>query len=248
MKPTITFFLSAIIMLSIFSCSKDAVNSAATNDTGQGGSLARFTIVGNYLYAVDNYNLYTYDITNPQNPVKTNSKSINANVETIFPFKNRLFIGSSTGMFIYSIDTPSVPSKLGSASHLRSCDPVVANDTVAFITLKGNTRCGPAQDGLYVNDIKNVFQPVLKNTILISTPEGLGLKDTTLFVCCNANGLRIFNVSNPYNPIERKLITGANYRDVIPFGNLLICYVTTGIMLYDISNPVNPVTVKFISN
>ncbi len=248
MKSTITFSLSAIIMFTIFSCSKEAVNPAATNDIGQGGSLARFTIVGNYLYVVDNYNLYTYDITNPQNPVKTNFKSINANVETIFPFKNRLFIGSSTGMFIYSIDTPSVPSKLGSASHLRSCDPVVANDTVAFITLKGNTRCGPAQDGLYVDDIKNVFQPVLKNTIPISTPEGLGLKDTTLFVCCNANGLRIFNVTNPYNPIERKLITGANYKDVIPFGNLLICYITTGIMLFDISNPVNPVTVKFISN
>lgn len=253
MKFSFKYFLSALIIVFIFSCTKEALNSttansAASGDVGKGGSLARFTIVGNYLYAVDNHFLYTYNIADPKNPVKTNTSALNFDMETIYPFKNKLFIGSKTGLYIYSIDSPAVPLKLGEAKHGRSCDPVVATDSVAYVTLKGNTICGPAEDGLYVHDIKNLFQPILKTTIKINTPEGLGLQDTTLYVCCNGNGLRIYNVSNPYIPVERKVLTDANYKDVITYGNLLICYVTTGILLYDISNPVNPVSIKLIAN
>ncbi|HEV8080573.1 MAG TPA: hypothetical protein VGP43_07670 [Chitinophagaceae bacterium] len=252
MKFSFKYFLSTIIIVFSFSCTKEALNSATENsagsaDVGKGGSLARFTIVGNYLYAVDNRYLYSYNIADPKNPVKTNTTAINFDLETIYSFKNRLFIGSRVGLYIYSIDTPSAPSKLGEARHLRSCDPVVATDSVAYATLKG-TACGPAEDGLYVYDIKNIFQPLLNTLIKIKTPEGLGLQDTTLYVCCNTNGLRIYNVTNPYKPVERKVLTDANYKDVITYGNLLICYVTTGILLYDISDPINPVSLKLIAN
>ena len=137
---------------------------------------------------------------------------------------------------------------MGEAKHGRSCDPVVATDSVAYVTLKGGSFCGPAEDGLYVHDIKNLFQPVLKNTIKISTPGGLGLQDSTLYVCCNANGLRIYNVKDPYNPVEKKVLKGADYKDVIPYGNLLLCYVATGILLYDISKPADPVELTLIAN
>ncbi len=253
MKISLKYFLPVIVIVCIFSCTKEALNSttansAASSDVGKGGSLARFTIVGNYLYAVDNHFLHTYNIANPKNPIKTNSSAINFDLETIYPFKNRLFIGSRTGLYIYSIDSAAVPVKIGEAKHGRSCDPVVATDSVAFVTLKGSSICGPAEDGLYVHDIKNIFQPLLKTTIKISTPEGLGLQDSTLYVCCNSNGLRIYNVSNPFLPIEKKVLKDAIYKDVIPYGNLLICYVTTGILLYDISNPINPVSLKLIAN
>ena len=232
-----------------WSCSKDGTsNAAAVSSTGKACSLSKFTIVGNFLYAVDSRLLYTYDISNPVNPVKTSTASINFNVETIFPFKNRLFIGTTTGMFIYSIDTPSLPSKLGQALHVRSCDPVVANDSIAFVTLKGNTWCGPAVSGLYVHDIKNVFQPVLLKTLPISSPEGLGLEGSVLYICCNNDGLKVFNVANPANPVEIRTITGGYFKDVIPYGDLLICYISTGISLYDITNPTNPVFIKLIAN
>ncbi len=245
-------FYQILFLLSIcfvgWSCSKDGTANAASATTGKAGSLSKFTIVGNFLYAVDSRLLYTYDISNPVNPVKTNTAPINFNVETIFPFKNRLFIGTTSGMFIYSIDTPAVPSKLGQALHVRSCDPVVANDSIAFVTLKGNTWCGPAVSGLYVHDIKNVFQPVLIKTLPISSPEGLGLEGSVLYICCNNDGLKVFNVANPANPVEIRTITGGYFKDVIPYGNLLICYVSTGISLYDISNPTNPVFIKLIAN
>lgn len=246
-------FYKILFTLSIcfagWSCSKDGTtDSAAPATTGVGGSLAKFTIVGNFLYAVDNSYLYAYDISNPLNPLKTSTTGVNNQVETIYPFNNRLFIGTSTGMFIYSIDSAAVPTKLGQAIHVRSCDPVVANDSIAFVTLKGNTRCGPAESGLYVNDIKNVLQPVLIKKVALSNPEGLGLNGSTLYICCNNDGLKVFNVSNPANPVEIKTITGGYFKDVIPYGDLLICYISTGISLYDISNPTNPVFIKLIAN
>ena len=241
----IYFFLAACIL---FACTKESQN-AATTDIGKGGSLAKFTIAGNYLYVVDDYSLYTYDISNPVAPSNTHIAYIGNSIETIYPYKNRLFIGSANGMFIYSIDTPYAPVKMGSALHVRSCDPVVANDTVAYVTLKGGSRCGPATSGLYIHDITNLFQPLLKNTIEIGTPEGLGLVDTTLYVCNNSGGLKIYNISNPYDPIERKTINdGNNYKDVIPYGDLLICYISSGIILYDITNRNNPASIKSIAN
>lgn len=249
MKISIKYFLSAMIIVLIFSCTKEAADTTMSsgNDVGKGGSLARFTIVGSYLYAVDNSYLYTYNIADPKNPVRTHMTGVGFDVETLYPYKDRLFIGASTGLYIYSIETAATPSKMGEARHFRSCDPVVANDSIAFVTLKG-TWCGPAEDGLYVYDIKNLFQPVLKNTIKISTPEGLGLQDNILYVCGNSNGLWIYDVSDPFLPKERKVLKDAIYKDVIPYGNLLVCYVTTGILLYDISNPVNPLKLTLIAN
>ncbi len=245
-RNTIAFPLACLLLLS---CSKDgATNSALSSSTGVGGSLSKFTIVGNFLYAVDNHFLYTYNISNAANPVKTNSSELNFDIETIYPFNNRLFIGTRTGLYIYSIDTPSVPSKIAEARHARSCDPVVANDSIAFVTLKGNSNCGPAESGLYVHDIKNLFQPVLIKTVSLSNPEGLGLKGSTLYICCNNDGLKVFNVTQPSNPVEIRTLTGAYFKDVIPYGNLLICYVSTGIMLYDITNPTNPAFLKLIAN
>jgi len=248
MKRTLNKFIALLFAsFLLWSCTKDGSNNAASA-AGKGGSLSRFTIVGNFLYVVDNHFLYSYDISSPTNPVKTNTSAINFDIETIYPFNNRLFIGTRTGLYIYSIDTPSIPSKLAEARHARSCDPVVANDSIAFVTLKGNSNCGPAESGLYVHSIKNIFQPVLIKKVLINSPEGLGLQGSTLYICCNNEGLKVFDVSQPANPAEIRTVTGAYFKDVIPYGNLLICYVSSGIILYDITAPTNPVLLKHITN
>lgn len=246
----IIYNLLLLVTVSIgTSCSKESTGTATANSTiGKGGSLSKFAIVGSHLYAVDNFSLYTYDINNPSNPVQVSNLNLGSGIETIYAYNNQLFIGSTTGMFIYSLANPSSPAKLGSASHVRSCDPVVANDSIAFVTLKGGTSCGPAISGLYVYDVRNLLQPALLNTIEIPSPEGLGLQGAYLYVCCNDEGLKVFNVSNPHSPAAITTVTGAYFKDVIPYGNLLICYISTGIMLYDISDPANPVAIKQIQN
>lgn len=250
MKILYKLFAVLITCLTVYSCTKEGASTvaAASGGAGVGGSLAKFTIVGNYLYVVDNHSLYTYNITNPVNPVKTNTNSSLFDVETIYPFNNRLFIGSKTGLYIYSIDTPSVPSRLAEAKHGRSCDPVVANDSIAFVTLKGNSFCGPATSGLYVHRITNILQPTLIKTIPINSPEGLSLKDSVLYVCCNNEGLKVFNVKNPANPTAITTVAGENFRDAIAYNNLLVCFVTNGLSLYNIANPLSPVLLKHIDN
>jgi hypothetical protein len=243
---TIVFVFSlATIMLS---CSKDSSVSPGSNQSGVGGSLARFTVAGNYLYIVDNSNLHTYNISNASTPVFESSIVIGAGTETIFPYKNNLYIGSQTGMFVYSIASPGNPTYLGQASHVRSCDPVIANDTAAFVTLRSGSGCGSPNDGLYIYNTTNLFQPQLIKTVDIATPYGLGLKDNVLYVCGGSNGLTVVNVANIYFPQIIRVVNDYDFRDVIPYQNLLICYVTDGIALYDISNAQNPVLIKKINN
>ena len=243
------YFLFLLIGIAFFSCEKASdSNMSLSNATGVGGSMAKFTISGNYLYAVSSHYIYTVDISDPSKPKKTNQTELSFDMETIYPYKNNLFIGSRTGLYIYSLAVPSAPKLIGEAKHGRSCDPVIANDSVSYSTLKGNSFCGPATSGLYVYDIKNLNQPQLKTTIKINEPLGLGMADSALYVCCAAEGLKVFSIKNPYEPVERKIFAGNNYIDVIPYNDILICWSAEGIVLYDIANRLLPVFIKKIAN
>jgi hypothetical protein len=212
------------------------MSSADANATGKGGSLARFTIVGNHLYIADQSTLETFDISTPGQTVQKSTVPVGFDVETIFPYKDKLFIGSRTGMYIFALDNPNVPKKLGEAQHLRSCDPVVANDSMAYVTLRAGAACGTATDGLYTYNVSNVATPVLRNLLPLSNPYGLGLQDSVVFVCRGGNGLTAVDVKKATAPKVLYTLTDGNYLDVIPYDNLLICYVKTGLILYDMSD------------
>jgi len=231
---SIVYFTTLVIFSN---CSKDGDAGLASGaSSGKGGSLARFTIVGDYLYLADYNTIEIYNISNASDPVDKGSVQVGFGVETIFPYKDKLFIGSVDGMYIYSLTDPAKPVKLGSARHVRSCDPVVANDSTAFVTLRGGSACGAAQDGLYVYNITNVTEPVQKALLPISTPYGLGLSDTVVFVCRGSNGLTAVNVKKPEAPKEMYTLKDENYMDVIPLDNFLLCYVGSGLSIYDKTN------------
>ena len=63
-------FFSLFVIVVLIACDKSAMSdTAASFQGGQGGSMARFAIVGNYLYTVDRENLKVFDITNPAEPL-----------------------------------------------------------------------------------------------------------------------------------------------------------------------------------
>jgi hypothetical protein len=248
MKILLTISKSFLVISSVAlinSCTKESTG-ANTSATGKGGSVTRFTIAQNYLYVVSNHFLYVYSLSNPATPDLVHTSDLNYDIETIYPYNKYLFLGTRTGLYVYSIDTASSPRLIGQAQHARSCDPVVVNDSVAFVTLKSTGNCGPAQAGLYIHDITNITNPVLKNTIPLPDPAGLGLQDSILYVCCGGAGLKIFNVKKPYTPILISSKTDGNYLDVIPYNGMLICDATDGIILYDITNPASPALIKKI--
>lgn len=249
MNKQILAFVTLVVVgaaVALNGCSKEGA-AADSAGTGKGGSLARFTIARDHLYVVSNHFLYAYGLANPAAPQKVFTSALGFDIETIYPYDKYLFLGTRTGLYIYSIDTASAPRLMGEARHARSCDPVVANDSVAFVTLKSGANCGPATSGLYIHDIRNITSPVLKQTVALPEPVGLGLQDSVLYVSCGVEGLKVFNVARPFSPALLETKKDGTYVDVIPYNGLLICYVQDGILLYDISDPVRPVLVKKIA-
>jgi hypothetical protein len=252
MKKILSVILTGLLVM-IFAVSCDKQSDGITAEsvaggTGTAGSLARFVIVGDYMYVVDETNLNVFDISNPANTTRINSITVGFQIETVFPYQGRLYIGSASAMYIYSLTIPSAPQRLGIATHLRSCDPVVAKDTVAYVTLRGGTRCGGFENSLLTYNVGNPAQPVLTNRVQLIEPYGLGYTGNTLYVC-DGNELKVFNISNLLQPLQVRTISDAEkFFDVIPQGNVLIVYLDRGIAFYDISNPQIPALLSKIVN
>jgi hypothetical protein len=242
----IYFLLPAAVIH--FSCSKSSEsNAAAGGGSGAGGSLAKFAISGNYLYTVSSSMLTVYDITDATKPVKKTELNPGFDIETIFPYKDKLFLGAQTGMYVYSITNPAQPVKEGSITHFRSCDPVVSNDSLAYVTLRSfGTNCGSLRNVLNVYNVKNLSSPALINTVELRSPYGLGIKDKALYVCEGHNGMVLFDITYPYTPMKKKEFNNEVYYDVIPFGNVLIAYIEKGVCFFDISNPLDPVLLSTV--
>jgi hypothetical protein len=249
LKIIISIIIIAIFFLGCGKSETATFGADGGGNTGTGGSMARFTIVGNYLYTVDKADLKVYDISAPANTVLVNTISVGFEIETIFPFKNRLFIGSTSVVHIFNIDNPRQPVKLSTAISpevLRRCDPVVAKDSVAYATLRTNGACGGTQSILATYDIKDITNPKQVSTSPVSEPYGLGYKNNTLYVC-DRFGLKVYNISNAYNPVFVGSVNNTEwFFDVITDNNYLYAWIKTGLMIYDITNQQNPVLIKKI--
>jgi len=66
---------------------------ALANDAsvGEGGSLSRFKIVADYLYAVDSHNINIFNIEDLENPKDLEDVYAGFDIETIFNSGNHLF-------------------------------------------------------------------------------------------------------------------------------------------------------------
>lgn len=206
--------------------------------TGTGGSMARFTIVDDHMYAVDQSNLYVFNISDLENPVKKGEIVVGWGLETIFPYNQSLFVGSQTGMHIFSIAQPGAPVKLSLFEHIRRCDPVVVQDTLAYVTLRGGTACGGNSNELQIVNIKDLTRPHIVAAYPMTNPYGLGIDDKSLFVCDGMAGLKVYHVSDIYNLENHRIMTypAINAIDVIPFNDLLIAIASEGIYQFDYSD------------
>ncbi|HEY9045262.1 MAG TPA: hypothetical protein VIN08_05175 [Ohtaekwangia sp.] len=214
---------------------------------GVGGSMARFTISKNHLYALDAGNIIPVDISDEVSPDKKTSVYIGWNSETIFPAAQNLFIGASDGMYILDISDPAVPKTLTTYSHIRSCDPVVVDGNYAYVTLRSGTTCQGFTNQLEVIDIQNLQSPQLLKTYPMTNPHGLGKDNTTLFICDGSDGLKVYDASD-INTIDKKQLAhydGINAYDVIPFDNVLMMIGENGLYQYDYSDPAN---IKLLSH
>ncbi len=222
----------------------DKVNASGASSgmsgsgVGVGGSMARFGIKNNFLYMVDNSALSIFDITNKTTPVKMNGFNVGWNIETMFLTEDKLFLGTTTGMNIYDISDPSFPVSRAFFTHARSCDPVIVDDTLAYITLRSGTTCGGNSNILDVVDIKDITKPVVVTSYPMNNPHGLAKDGDLLFICDGSAGLKVYDASDPRSVTSHLLYTypTINAFDVIPIGKVLVLIGDDGLFQYNYSN------------
>lgn len=216
-------------------------SAASTLSTGIGGSMARFTISQNTLYALDLDQMDVINIAQPDHPVIGGEVEIGWDVETLFPYKDKLFAGSRSGMYIYDLKNPLTPGLLSKFGHFRSCDPVVVDDSFAYVTLRNGNSCQGFTNELEVVDITNLSAPRLVKTFPMTNPHGLGIDNKILFICDGADGLKIFDATD-VNAIDANRLAhypGIQALDIIPFQNIAIMISNDGLYQYNYADPKN---------
>ena len=219
--------------------------SSAAAPAGVGGSLARFTFYDKYLYCIDLSNLRTYDLTNLSCPALSNSQTVGWNIETVFPYKDKLFIGSTTGMFIYDLVNPIKPVYLSRFNHGRACDPVVVEDNIAYITVRTGGNCGGSINQLQIVNVSNLLSPQLMSVYNMKNPRGLSVWDNIVYLC--DDGLKIYDATEK-NKIDQNLkaqIKGFDTFDVIPYYSVnnkkyLMVIGSDGLYQFDVNDPASP--------
>jgi hypothetical protein len=227
----------------IAACTKgDLASSADGGDHGQGGSMARFTINGNYMFTVDHSTLKLFDLSDAAQPnyLERKDQNLRFGIETIFSMDTLLFIGSQDGMYIFDISRPEFPQQISNVSHIRSCDPVVASGSYAYVTLNSEqVWCGNTSNVLNIYDISDLRKPELILTETLNFPKGLGVDGNKLFVCDDRLGVKVYDVSDPYRPVwiddwaHQPETTDAKAYDVIPANGLLLVTTDKGLYQFD---------------
>ncbi|MDP2423068.1 MAG: hypothetical protein U1C46_03015 [Bacteroidales bacterium] len=224
--------LTAILILSVLliaSCSFD--KETGTSETGTGGSMARFTIINDYLYTVDFDNLNTFNIATPTDIQNIGRQKVGFGIETIFPINNTLFLGARNGMYIYSLQNPAAPVRQSFTSHFLSYDPVVVQGEYAYVTLRSMGWNRPSS--LQIYDVSNLSNPILVKIHPMLDPKGLGIDGNRLFICDNV--LKVYQISNN---IDITLLASFNIQaiDIIPKGERLYVVTANGFYQYSYAN------------
>ena len=208
---------------------------------GTGGSTARFTLMNNNLYTVSHHQLKLFNVAQASNPRYTSTVNLGGGIETIFPYENKLFIGSTTGMHIYDASDPSAPVRLSVYRHLTSCDPVVVQDKYAYVTLRSDNFCQQGINVLQVINIEDPANPVLVSSFPMQKPYGLTITGSSLFICEGQYGLKGFNSADVLTIGQKQLfeLKDINASDVIAGPKSLIVTGSNGIYQYNYANPSN---------
>jgi hypothetical protein len=202
-------------------------SSSSTGNSGIAGSMARFMLIDNFLYVISDQSTVTvFDITSQNirevasfRPWDETGNAFGV-IETLFTFKNHLFIGANMGMLAYDVSNPAQPVYLSNYSHMTACDPVVANDDYAFVTLRSGNNCNWGNSNqLDILDIENIMDPILLKSVAMTNPKGLDIDSDQqlVFVCDGWDGLKVYDFASISDIEQKRLnhLAGFDTYDII---------------------------------
>ena len=211
--------------------------SKAAPSTGTAGSMAAMVLLNDYLYAItEPHSVGIVNISNAAAPAKVGSMNAGFDLQTMYPFKDKLFLGSASGMYMLDVSDPVHPKSIGQFSHGRACDPVITDGSYAYVTLHAGTSCGGASNELNVVDVQNVLKPSLVKTYQLTKPTGLSKDGNLLFVCDGTDGVKLYNAADPAALKLLQQIKCDDPYDVIAAGNHALVVTKNGLNQYDYSD------------
>ncbi|MBS3914863.1 MAG: hypothetical protein KG003_10210 [Bacteroidetes bacterium] len=227
--------ISSAIVLLLFSCSKDKSMSSDTGNssTGEGGSMAAMTIMGDYMYRIAGGNaIEVYNISADSSAELATILNPGSGLETLFPYGKYLLVGTTSGMLIYDVTNGANPGYVSRYDHVVSCDPVVAQGNYAYVTLRDGTRCNRAANQLEVVDLSDITNPQRLTTIPMQQPHGLDADGDNLVVGEGSYGFKWFDIKDPVNPKQLKFENRVPCFDVISQGDHFIVVGSNGLYQY----------------
>lgn len=227
--------LGLLLLVLVFACGEDGSDySPNVFGTGVGGSLAKFTIANDQVIVINGNEVKQFDILSTGGLLEKNTLQISGQLETIFPYADKILIGSSDAVFFLGFDTNGILSILSTYDHLTACDPVVASNGIAFSTLKVSDCRAGTDDFLEAIDISDISNPRVLRVYDTQSPFGLAIKGSFLFVC-EKGGLTMYSFNPEGNLVEMDFMTidGAIPLDIIVNNTYLIVRTDQGI--YNVS-------------
>ena len=216
-------------------------SAGAGNQTGTGGSLARFKVIDNYLYTLNNQAIKIFRFDNSGALQNWSTVNVDWGIETLYRLEDLLFIGSMSGMYIYDIEDPGNPLFISEYEHFRACDPVVAEGDYAYVTLRNtNQWCAGDVNQLQIIDVTDLRSPTLLSIYNMNAPYGLAVRGDRVLVCDASSGLKIIDVSDKTRPTVAGFVGNIDARDIILIGNTAYVVTTNGVMIYDVMDIDNP--------
>ena len=206
------------------------------NQVSTAGSMTRFLPIDRYLYTINFNELVLFSIGENYQPSRFARLDTGTQAETLFQLNDLLFVGSTTGMLMYDVSSPSNPNYLNSIEHFRSCDPVVADENYAYVTLRGGTNCFTQTNELQIIDIRNPEELSVVARQVMFNPHGLAIHQDYLLVCDGSAGLKVVDVRDREEP---QILSTDNipfaYDIIVDFPSAIV--VGEGILYqYDLSN------------
>jgi hypothetical protein len=246
MKQLSVFLLLPILMILSYSCAQDLSEGQSSNSTG---SITRFVVHEGFMYALNLNELQTYSLADPDKPLLVHELQLDYGLETLIVYDGSIFIGARDGLYIVDLsklEEPVLQSKTvrtGIFGLFEGCDPVVVKGNRAFSTVKVvQNICGTNSEvsQLLMYNISDRENPRVLDRVDMSIPNGLGYKDTRLFVCDEGTDqIVVFDISNTN---FFALLPGASVAvedpiDIIVRDDQMVVSAKNDFHIYDISNP-----------
>jgi hypothetical protein len=142
---------------------------------------------------------------------------------------------TTPNLYIFDISDPTDPQLMSSLDGIFSNALTVSGDYLYV----GNV------DGWYVIDVSNPLNPTQVAFVKLNRPLITHIKDNYAYVMADAEGIKIYNVSDPANPVfvADGPDGGLNEDFDVEGDKLVLASSVDNITIVDISDPTTPVTI-----